>query len=84
MEAWVNQTIGRYPELKTLDFDLDQLCVNVLLHGLPKRFGSYLDQVWTSSDTPMINNIRLAICHGADRLSTDGPSTQRCRGHLWC
>jgi hypothetical protein len=61
VEAWVNQAIARYRELKLLEFNLDQLCVNVLLNGLPARFGSYLDQVWTSSENPSIESVKLAI-----------------------
>ncbi|EIW69848.1 hypothetical protein TREMEDRAFT_61618 [Tremella mesenterica DSM 1558] len=76
VEGWVNQTIGRYRELKTLDFDLDQLCVNVLLNGLPERFGSYLDQVWTSSENPTIENVRLAILRiNAGQLARANEST---------
>ncbi len=42
MEAWVNEVQAQYHELKLLSFDLDALCVNVMLNGLPKQFASFL------------------------------------------
>ncbi|GFZ44372.1 hypothetical protein JCM24511_02094 [Saitozyma sp. JCM 24511] len=47
---WVNQVKAQHRELKSLKFDLDALCVNVLLNGLPDRFSSYVDNVWTNVD----------------------------------
>jgi hypothetical protein len=42
---WVDQVKAQHRELKSLKFDLDALCVNVLLNGLPDRFSSYVDNV---------------------------------------
>ena len=61
VEAWVNGVLAQHRELKLLRFDLDLLCVNVLLNGLPERFGSYVDQVWTANENPSIEDIRVAI-----------------------
>jgi len=61
VEAWVNTVLAQHRELKLVRFDLDALCVNVLLNGLPERFTSYVDQVWTASANPTIEEIRVAI-----------------------
>lgn len=76
VEAWVNQAVARYRELKVLSFDLDQLCVNVLLNGLPSRFGSYLDNVWTSTENPSIENVTVAILriNAGQQTRTDDPT----------
>jgi len=60
VEAWVNEVQAQYRELKLLSFDLDALCVNVMLNGLPERFASFLDGVWTSSENPSIEDVRVA------------------------
>jgi hypothetical protein len=43
VNAWVNEIKAQYRELKSLNFDLDSLCVNVLLNGLPERFQAFVD-----------------------------------------
>jgi hypothetical protein len=35
---WVNEVKAQHRELKSLNFDLDALCVNVLLNDFPSRF----------------------------------------------
>ncbi|RSH80693.1 hypothetical protein EHS25_007171 [Saitozyma podzolica] len=42
---WVDQVKAQHRELKSLKFDLDALCVNVLLNGLPDRFSSFVDNL---------------------------------------
>ncbi|RSH89860.1 hypothetical protein EHS25_001846 [Saitozyma podzolica] len=54
---WVNEVKAQHRGLKSLSFDLDALCVNVLLNGLPDRFSSYVDNVWTNSETPTIDSV---------------------------
>lgn len=61
VQTCANQMIARFPELKVLSFDLDQCCVNILLNALPARFGSYLDNVWTSTENLSIESVKLAI-----------------------
>lgn len=61
VEAWVNNVLALYRELKVLSFDLDLLCVNVLLNGIPERFSAYIDQVWAASESPSIEDVRVAI-----------------------
>lgn len=61
VEGWVNTVLAQHRELKLVRFDLDALCVNVLLNGLPERFSSYVDQVWTANANPTIEEIRIAI-----------------------
>ena len=61
VEAWVNEVQAQYRELKFLSFDLDALCVNVMLNGLPERFASFVDGVWTSSENPSIEDVRVAV-----------------------
>ncbi|RSH95789.1 hypothetical protein EHS25_000881 [Saitozyma podzolica] len=58
---WVNEVKAQHRELKSLSFDLDALCVNVLLNGLPDRFSSYVDNVWTNSETPTIDSVSDSI-----------------------
>ena len=36
VEAWMNEVQAQYRELKLLSFDLDALCVNVMLNGSPE------------------------------------------------
>ncbi len=36
---------AQYREFKLLTFDLDALCANVLLNGLPKQFATFVDGV---------------------------------------
>lgn len=43
VEAWVNEVQAQYRELKLHSFDLDALCVKVMLNGLPERFASFVD-----------------------------------------
>ncbi|EIW69262.1 hypothetical protein TREMEDRAFT_62117 [Tremella mesenterica DSM 1558] len=43
VEEWVNKVLAQYRDLKVLSYDLNQLCVNVLLNGLPDRFSSCYD-----------------------------------------
>jgi len=57
----VNEVQAQYRELKLLSFDLDALCVNVMLNGLPERFASFVDGVWTSSENPSIEDVRVAV-----------------------
>jgi hypothetical protein len=57
VNAWVNEIKAQYRELKGLNFDLDSLCVNVLLHGLPDRFQAFVDTVWTATSTPTIDSV---------------------------
>lgn len=57
VSEWVNQVKAQHRELKSLQFNLDALCVNVLLNGLPERFSSYVDNVWTNSETPTIDSV---------------------------
>jgi hypothetical protein len=57
VSEWVNQLKAQHRELKSLQFNLDALGVNVLLNGLPERFSSYVDNVWTSSETPTIDSV---------------------------
>ena len=61
VEAWVNQVQAQYRELKLLKFDLDALCINVLLNGLPDRFGSFVDSIWTAEKNPSIEDIKISI-----------------------
>jgi len=61
VEAWVNEVQAQYRELKLLSFDLDALCVNVMLNGLPERFASFVDGVWTASENPSIDHVRVAV-----------------------
>jgi hypothetical protein len=61
VEAWVNQVQAQYRELKLLKFDLDALCINVLLNGLPDRFGSFVGSIWTAEKNPSIEDIKISI-----------------------
>ncbi|GFZ44308.1 hypothetical protein JCM24511_02030 [Saitozyma sp. JCM 24511] len=61
VEAWVNQVQAQYRELKLLKLDLDALCINVLLNGLPDRFGSFVDSIWTAEKYPSIEDIKISI-----------------------
>jgi len=61
VEAWVNEVQAQYRELKLLSFDFDALCVNVMLNGLPERFASFVDGVWTASENPSIEDVRVAV-----------------------
>jgi hypothetical protein len=45
VEAWVNQVQAQYRELKLLSSDLETLCINVILNGLPDRFASFVDSI---------------------------------------
>jgi len=40
----VNEVRAQYHELKLLSFDLDALCVNVMLNGLPEATLELLDR----------------------------------------
>jgi hypothetical protein len=57
----VNEVRAQHRELKSLSFDLDALCVNVLLNGLPDRLFSYVDNVWTNSETSTIDSVSDSI-----------------------
>ncbi len=59
MEAWVNEVQAQYHELKLLSFDLDALCVNVMLNGLPKQFASFLKGLYWGKN-PGIKDIWVA------------------------
>jgi hypothetical protein len=61
VSEWVNQVKAQHRELQSLHFNLDALCVNVLLNGLPDRFSSYVDNVWTFSETPTIESVSDSI-----------------------
>ncbi|GFZ52314.1 hypothetical protein JCM24511_10087 [Saitozyma sp. JCM 24511] len=61
VEAWVNQVQAQYRELKLLKFDLDALCINVLLNGLPDRFGSFVDSIWTAEKNPSVEDTKISI-----------------------
>ncbi len=50
-----------YRELKLLSFDLDALCVNSMLNRLPKLITSFVDGVWTLSENPSIEDVRVAV-----------------------
>ncbi|RSH95808.1 hypothetical protein EHS25_000900 [Saitozyma podzolica] len=38
-----------------------QAGVNVLLNGLPDRFGSFVDSIWTAEKNPSIEDIKISI-----------------------
>lgn len=59
--TWVDTVMTQYQELKVLKFDLDTLCVNVLLSGLPNRFLAFIDQTWTDDDAPNVQDLRATI-----------------------
>ena len=59
VEVWVNEVQAQYRELKLLSFDLDALCVNVMLNGLPERFTSFVDGVWTAARTQALRMSEL-------------------------
>ncbi|RXK35846.1 hypothetical protein M231_06894 [Tremella mesenterica] len=61
VEEWVNKVLAQYRDLKVLLYDLDQLCVNVLLNGLPDHFSSFIDGIWKEDDTPSVENIKIEI-----------------------
>lgn len=61
VEAWVNKVKAQYRELKALDFDLDAMCVNVLLNGLPDTFHAFKDSIWTTTASPSIDFVADAI-----------------------
>ena len=52
---------AQYCELKLLLFDLDALCVNVMLNGLPKQYKFFVDGVWTASKNPSIEDVQIAV-----------------------
>jgi hypothetical protein len=56
VEAWVNQVQAQYRDLKLLSFDLDSLCINVLLNRLPNRFASFVDSIWKDEENPSSGN----------------------------
>jgi len=51
VESWANEVQAQCSEPKLLSFDLDALCVYVMLNGLPEQFESFVDGVWTASET---------------------------------
>ncbi|CAD6591786.1 MAG: hypothetical protein TREMPRED_000191, partial [Tremellales sp. Tagirdzhanova-0007] len=61
VENWINQVQAQYRELMIHKFDLDALCVNVMLNGLPERFTSFVDGVWTATENPSIEDVRIAV-----------------------
>jgi hypothetical protein len=61
VEAWVNQVQAQYRELKLLSSDLETLCINVLLNGLPDRFASFVDSIWKAEENPSIEGIKIEI-----------------------
>ncbi|RXK34623.1 hypothetical protein M231_08121 [Tremella mesenterica] len=61
VEEWVNKVLAQYRDLKVLSYDLNQLCGNVLLNGLPDRFSSFIDGIWKEDDTPSVENIKIKI-----------------------
>nr|XP_019042253.1 hypothetical protein I302_08854 [Kwoniella bestiolae CBS 10118]OCF21183.1 hypothetical protein I302_08854 [Kwoniella bestiolae CBS 10118] len=61
INGWVNEVLAQHRELKTLKYDIDSLCVNVLLNGLPARFSSYVDAVFERAETPSIESVCDAI-----------------------
>lgn len=87
---WVNGVIARAEELKGMSFDLDALTQNVLLNGLPRRFDSHVESVWTTPIIPssedLIANILIVdsaqlsrhddndISNVGDPLSVASPS----------
>jgi hypothetical protein len=75
VNAWVNEIKAQYRELKSLNFDLDSLCVNVLLTGLPERFQAFVDTVWTATDSPTIDSVCDSILRiNAGQQSRDSGS----------
>jgi hypothetical protein len=61
VEAWVNQVQALYRVRKLLSFDLDSLCINVLLNGLPDRFASFVDSICKAEENPSIEDIKIEI-----------------------
>lgn len=61
INAWVNEVRAQYRELVTIKYNLEALCVNVLLQGLPDRFNAFVDNVWSSTNAPTIDNVSDAI-----------------------
>lgn len=59
--TWVDKVMTQYQELKVLKFDLDNLCINVLLSGLPRRFEAFIDQIWTDETSPTVEELRAKI-----------------------
>ncbi|RSH89834.1 hypothetical protein EHS25_001820 [Saitozyma podzolica] len=57
VSSWVSERRAQHHELKSLKFDIDASCVNVLLYGLAPRFSSHVDGVWTQSETPTIDSV---------------------------
>lgn len=60
-KAWVTEVQAQYRKLSASFFDLDALCVNVPLNGLPEQSASFDDGVWTASKNPSIEDVRLAV-----------------------
>ncbi|GFZ52390.1 hypothetical protein JCM24511_10163 [Saitozyma sp. JCM 24511] len=61
VEVCVYHVQALYRELKLLSFDLDSLCINVLLNGLPDRFASFVDSIWKAEENPSIEDIKIEI-----------------------
>lgn len=61
VNLWINEVLAQFRELATMQYSLDSLCVNVLLHGLPERFNGFTDTVWSSATTPTVESVSDAI-----------------------
>jgi hypothetical protein len=61
VEVWANQVQAQCRELKLLSFDLDSLCINVLLNGLPDRFASFVDSICKAEENPSIEDIKIEV-----------------------
>ena len=57
----MNKVQAQYCELKLLLFNLDAVCVNVMLNGLPKQFMSFVVGVWTANKNPSIDDVGIAV-----------------------
>jgi hypothetical protein len=58
---WINSVDQQWQELKAIKYDLDSLCANVLLHGVPLGFESYVGNVWTAAKTPTPQEVMESI-----------------------
>jgi hypothetical protein len=75
VNAWVSKIKAQYSEVKSLIFDLDSLCVNVLLTGLPERFQAFVNTVWTAANSPTIDSVCDTILRiNAGQQSCDSES----------
>ena len=59
--AWVNKVQTQYHELKLLSFELNALCADTMINGLPDRVTSIVNGVWTMSMSPGIKYAWSAI-----------------------